>query len=99
MLENVRYRVVFSGGRDDLVVQLMPPDFVAFEDHYNVPLLKPGTMWGVRYTYWLAWHAAKRTGVYAGEFDGFLGDITTVRPDVDDEVDADPLDGTPSPSS
>lgn len=80
-------KVTFSDGREQAVI-VSAPDCIAFERQYDkpAPLIVSGRM---EYLWWTTWHACKRLGLTAQEFDEWIVDVGFIADD--DDVEADPV--------
>ena len=84
--------VTYSDGREQAVI-VSAPDCIAFERKFDRPAsdIVSGRM---EYLWWTAWHACKRTGLVAVEFDPWLETVGSIGDDKSTEPDIVPLESS-----
>lgn len=82
-------KVTYSDGREQAVI-VSAPDCIAFERQYDkpAPQIVSGRM---EYLWWTTWHACKRVGLTADEFDTWVNGVGFVADDESTEAEPVPL--------
>jgi len=74
---NVALKVEYTDG-SGAEVNATAPDLIGFERHFDKPFTIFAESMRLEYVLWLGWHALKRQGKTALEFDPWIDTVSTV---------------------
>jgi hypothetical protein len=70
-------RILFTDGKEEIVTALAS-DLIAFETKFDMSVSKLGEDVRLTHMFFLAWHAAKRTGKTTAEFEEWTDSVSLV---------------------